>query len=115
MGAGFDNAAIVDDGDDVSIADGGEAVGDDDGGSADHDAVEGLLDAFLGLGVEGAGGLVEEEDGGVLDNGSGDGNPLLLASRELHSPFSHLQPCMDFVSTITVCNVKPKALCKNKD
>ena len=36
----------------------------------------------LGLGVESGGGFVEEEDGGVADEGAGDGDALSLAHGE---------------------------------
>jgi hypothetical protein len=38
---------------------------------------------FAGLGVEVAGRLVGEKDGWVVDERSGDGDPLLFAAREL--------------------------------
>ena len=42
--------------------------------------VDRLLDFDLTLGVQGRSGLVKNEDPGVLDQGSSDRNPLLLAS-----------------------------------
>ncbi|TLS21369.1 uncharacterized protein PpBr36_10204 [Pyricularia pennisetigena] len=44
---------------------------------------EGLLDDLFAFGVEGAGGLVEQQDLGVADEGAGDGDALPLAAREL--------------------------------
>ena len=62
VGAALDNAAVVEDGDAVGTDDGGEAVGDDHGGASTEEVVEGGLKEALALGVEGGGGLVEDEE-----------------------------------------------------
>src|SRR5512135_929222 len=58
----------------------------------DHDHGDVLLvvelledghDLEAGLAVEVAGGLVGQDHGGVVEQGPGDGHPLLLAAREL--------------------------------
>ena len=54
-----------------------------DGGAALLRPVQRRLHDALGLCVEGGGGLVQEEDGGVPDERPRDGNPLLLAPRQL--------------------------------
>mmetsp|Transcript_36164 Transcript_36164/g.115824 ORF Transcript_36164/g.115824 Transcript_36164/m.115824 type:complete len:218 (-) Transcript_36164:136-789(-) len=56
-------------------------VSDDVGAEAGHD---------LGLGfrVEGARRFVEEDDGGVLEEGPGEGDALLFAAAELEAPFA---------------------------
>ena len=76
------DAAVVDHDDAVGVAHGREAVGDDEGGASVHQVGEGLLDEVLALRVEGGGGLVEDEDGGVVQDGAGDGEALLLAAGE---------------------------------
>nr|GLL18706.1 unknown [Ipomoea trifida] len=43
----------------------------------------------LGFCVQGACGLVEQEDRRVLEDRPGDGNPLLLAARELNPALAH--------------------------
>ena len=80
MGAGFHDAASLDHMDAVGVAHGGQAVGDHQGGAALHQPFEGGLDEGLALGVEGAGGLVEQQDGGVLEEGAGNGDTLTLAA-----------------------------------
>lgn len=80
MGPSLNDLASLDHGNDIGVADGGEPVGHYDCGASDHDSVEGLLHAVLRLGVQGAGGLVQEEDGRVLEHGSGYCNPLLLST-----------------------------------
>jgi hypothetical protein len=44
------------------------------------DPVEGSLDDLFTLGVNGTGGFVEDDDLRLLDDTSGDGKTLLLAS-----------------------------------
>src|SRR5271155_3157675 len=78
---------------DDAVADGDDAVGvfgdvglvgdDDDGVAVGVELVEEGHDLVAGLGVEVAGGLVGEDDGGAIDEGAGDGNTLLFAAGEL--------------------------------
>ena len=51
------------------------------------DLGEQVHDLHAGLGVEGAGGLVGEQDFRVVDEGAGDGDALHLAARELAGLF----------------------------
>ena len=67
----------------IHILDGGEAVGDGDGGPPLLSSVQRVLDNLLALGVQGGGGLVQQQDGGVAEHGTGDGHPLLLATGQL--------------------------------
>src|SRR5207302_8643110 len=62
-----------------SAADVGVVGDDDDGSAACDQLVEELEDLLAGLAVERAGGLVGEEDQGVVDHGAGDADALLLA------------------------------------
>ena len=50
-----------------------------------HQRVERGLHRALALGVEGGGGLVEEQDRRVLQDGAGDGDALALAAGERHA------------------------------
>ena len=59
VGALLDDAALVEDVDDVGALDGGEAVGDGDSGAALGGLVEGRLHDVLGLRVQRAGRLVQ--------------------------------------------------------
>ena len=59
-------------------------VGDEDDGVAlGVEVVEERHDLLAGLGVEVAGGLVGEDDGGTVDQRAGDGDALALAAGEL--------------------------------
>ena len=66
MGATLDNAAVLHDAYQVGVLDGAQAMGDDQCGAAMHELVEGVLHEVFALGVKGAGGLVEDEDGRIL-------------------------------------------------
>lgn len=48
------------------------------------------MDDGLGLGVQGAGRLVQDQDAGVGDQGAGDGDPLALAARQVGAAFLDL-------------------------
>ena len=58
-------------------------MGDHNGSSALHHLVESVLHLLLAVLIESASGLIEKKDARLADNGSGDGDSLLLASREL--------------------------------
>ena len=82
MGAEFDDASLVEDGDAVGVADGGDAVGDEDGGASAHDFAEMVEDFIFGVGVDAGEGVVEDENARAAQKGAGDGGALLLASGE---------------------------------
>ena len=86
MGAPLEDAALVEDDDLVGPLHGAQAVGDHQGGAAGEEAFEGVLDEAFGLGVEGGGGFVEDEDGRVAQYGPGDGEALPLAAGEFAAP-----------------------------
>src|SRR6185295_15489070 len=52
-------------------------------GAAAHQACECLLDQRLGVRVERARGLVQDQDARVLEQSAGNGDALPLAAREL--------------------------------
>src|SRR5689334_9813965 len=82
----LNDLAVVDDHYLVRIADGAEAVGDDEAGAALAQAEQGLLDADLGAGVNAAGGLVQDQDSRVGQDGAGDGQELALSLAEIAGP-----------------------------
>ena len=83
MAPRLDDAAAFDDVDEIGGDDRRQPVGDDERGPPAHEARERPLDLPLGLGVEGGGGLVEQQDGGVLQHGARDRQALALAARQL--------------------------------
>jgi len=78
----------VDFGDPVHGGEVGAVVGDEDGrgGPLAGEAGEEVDDGGASLVVEGAGGLVGQEDGGVVHQGAGDVDALALAAGELMRP-----------------------------
>ena len=88
MGAAFHDAAMVEDNDAVGPHDGGEAVGDDDGRAIAEHVVEGSLQEALAFGVEGRGGLVEDEQFGIAQQRAGDADALALSAGEKASPLA---------------------------
>src|SRR5699024_4841175 len=75
----LDDVAVAHDQDGVGVPDGGQPVGDDKAGAAAHQVVHGGLDALFGAGIHRAGGLVQNQDPVVRQDGAGDGQKLLLA------------------------------------
>lgn len=57
-------------------------MGNDDGGAAFHKFGQGVLYDVFALGIDGGGGLIEHEHGGVMHVGADEGNELALAYRE---------------------------------
>ena len=59
-----------------------EAVGDQDAGPAFDHALQRAADAQFGVGIDAGGGLVEDEDAGVVGQRAGEVDELLLAGGE---------------------------------
>ncbi len=93
MGAGGGDAPAVQQDDEVGILDRGDPLGDDELGGLGNLLPEGPADEGVGLGVHGGGGVVENEDLGMLEQGPGDAQPLLLGPPERLVP-----PCSTMVS-----------------
>ena len=85
VGAFLDDAAFVEHGDPMGEAHGGQAVGDQDDGATLREIGERLLDDVLALRVEIGGGLVQDEDRGILQERPREGDPLSLPPGELHA------------------------------
>ena len=82
MDADLHDAAGVEDVDPVGVANRRQAMGDDHGGAAGHQTVEREPHLGFAFGIEGAGGLVEQDDRRVLQKGASDGDPLALTAGE---------------------------------
>ena len=63
-------------------------MGDEQGRAVGHDRAQGVVDAPLRRGVDGAGGVVEDQDARVGEDGPGQGDPLALAAREGEAPLA---------------------------
>jgi hypothetical protein len=53
-----------------------------------HEPVQGCLHYAFRLGIQGAGGFVEDEDGGIFQDGTGDGKTLTLAAGKGDAAFA---------------------------
>ena len=84
MSAALDDLALIEDVDDVGLLDRAETVGNGNGGAAASGGIKRGLDDLLGLGVEGGGGFVEEENLGVTQEGAG---------RSPHAASGHQTTC----------------------
>ena len=74
------HAAVLERVDVVGVNDLRDAVGDDDDGAILLDGVDAVLDLLGGDGIEAGGGLIEEDDGRILDEHAGNGDALLLTT-----------------------------------
>ena len=81
----FDDLAVFEDDDPVEAGDRGEAVRDDDRSAALHEVLECCLDQLLALGIQGAGGFVQDQDGRVCQNSARNDDSLPLAAGEFHA------------------------------
>ena len=79
----LDDAARVHDQNFVRVHHGGEAVRNQQRGLVLRSALQLGLDGALVGGIQRAGGLVEDEDGRVLEQRARNGHALLFTAREL--------------------------------
>ena len=91
VGSALHDAAFVEHAYFVGVFDGREAVGNGYGGARLHEAFEGFLHETFALRVERRGGLVEDENGGVLQYGARYGDALALSARETAAAVAHLR------------------------
>lgn len=63
-------------------------MGDDQASAAAQQGLQGGLDELLGDGVQVRGGLVQDEDAGVFEDGPGDRDPLFLPAGEPVAAFA---------------------------
>ena len=76
----FDDAAFFEDEDGVAVSDGGQAMGYEDYGLFATQGVYAVLDFGFGFAIQGAGGLVQDEEAGVFVEFAGNGDSLSLAA-----------------------------------
>mmetsp|Transcript_48951 Transcript_48951/g.141824 ORF Transcript_48951/g.141824 Transcript_48951/m.141824 type:complete len:317 (-) Transcript_48951:1247-2197(-) len=82
VSAGLHHAAAIQHHDLVCALDRGEPMSNQHHSAPSHPLRQGLLQAPLAFHVQGAGRLVQYEDLGPLEQGAGDGHPLLLTTRQ---------------------------------
>ena len=91
MAAALDDAAVVEDHDDVGVLDGRQAVRDDEHRAALHQLIHAALDDGLGARVDGRCRFIEDHDRRVGDRRAGDGDELALALREVRAVVGELR------------------------
>ena len=89
MRAAFDNLALVKYQNLIGVLHGGKAVGDHQNRLLLGQLFKGKLDLVLILCVRKCGGLVENDDGSILQNGSCQRNTLVFAAREIGAAAAH--------------------------
>ena len=91
MGAFLDDAAVLHDQDAVGLEHGRQPMRDDQRGAALHQLLQRRLHQRLALGVERRGGLVEQQDRRVAQDGAGNRHALALAAGQRHAAFADLR------------------------
>ncbi len=76
MGPGFDNGPVVHHDDVVRVLDGGQPVGNDEAGPVLQQFAHGVLNLNFGPRIDGTGGFIQDENLGVGDKGSRNGDEL---------------------------------------
>ena len=85
VGALLDHPAVVQHHDAVRPLHRGQPVGDDQRGAAGHRALQRGLHHALALGVQRAGGFVQQQQRRVLQHRAGDADALALAAGQAHA------------------------------
>ena len=83
MGALFDDPSVLHHDDHVGVPNRGQAVGDDEAGAVRPEGCHGLLHEDLGAGVNGAGGLIENQQRRGRKKGASDRDELSFTSAEV--------------------------------
>lgn len=86
MCAALNDLAVIDDQNLVGIADGAQAVGDDEAGAPLHQVQHRRLNMLLRARVHTAGGLIQNQNGGVGQNGAGNSQQLPLPLAQIAAP-----------------------------
>ena len=88
MAALLHNLPLVQHADQISLPDRAESVGNHKHGVLPFELVDGLLHQPFALGVEGAGGFIEDQQLWIAQDGSGQGKALALAAAEAVAAFA---------------------------
>jgi len=91
MGTDLADLAFIEDNDLIGLADSGEAMGDNDGATAGDQLIDGLLDELFGFGIDGRGGLIQYQDGGIVQKGTDKRQQLPLTEGQAAAPFHDIK------------------------
>ncbi len=90
MGAMFLDSAPINDINLVSIEDCGKSVGNDKGCASHHQLIQSRLDYLLTFRVQSRGSLIQDQDAGILQDGTGNGHALALSARKVQPTLRNL-------------------------
>src|ERR1039458_1229171 len=82
MGAAFHDPPVLHDDDPVGQVQSRTPVSDEQRRPPGHNRAEGVMYRLFDLGIDGAGGIIEDQDAGVVEDRAGQGDTLTLPSRE---------------------------------
>ena len=80
MGPFFHDLPFIQNQNAIGALNGAEPVRHDERGAVDHQALQRLLHQPFGLRIQSRGGLVEQENSRILQNGSRNGDTLALTA-----------------------------------
>ena len=78
--AAFHDPSAGDDDDLIRVPHGGEAARDDKRGASAHQRFQRILNQPFAFRIQGTGGFIQNQDGGILQDRSRDGDALTLAA-----------------------------------
>src|SRR5690606_6831596 len=88
MAALFDNSASVHVDQPVHGCNGGETVCDGNDSFVLHELMEALLNAGFYVGSQRGSGLIQNQNGSILEQHASDRDSLALTTRQIDAPFS---------------------------
>ena len=88
MAALLNNLPLIHHTDHICLHDRAEPVGNHQHGVMTFELFDGLLNQSFALGIEGAGGFIEDQQLWIAKDGAGQGEPLALAAAEAVAPFA---------------------------
>ena len=68
---------------------GAQALRDDEGGAARQQPAQGIVNQLLGVRIDAGGGVVEDQDARIHQNGPRNGDPLPLAAGQSYAALAH--------------------------
>ena len=86
-----DNAPFIQHQDQIGPLHRAQAVGNDKGGAPVHHPLQSQLDQMLCLGIHAGGGIIEDQNARVGQQGAGNCQALLLPAGKRHPALAHLR------------------------
>ena len=90
MGSPIDDPPLIQHHDLVRFLHRRKTMSDHQNGAAGHRLLEAKLNCCFGFGIQSAGGLIQQQQGWISENGSGNRDPLQLTARNIAAAFLQL-------------------------